>query len=262
MIILALDDELGALKILCRAIESVRPDAQLHSFTQVKEALAFADTSPVDIAFLDIRMPVMTGLEVAKQMKRKHPELNVIFTTGFSEYAVDAIKLRSSGYLMKPITKNDVAMELEHLRNPVKDSQTERRVHIRTFGAFEVFADGMPLIFHRERTKELLAYLVDRRGSTVTRKELAAALFEDREYSRATQAYLSQLVNHLRRTLSEAMIGDMLISQYNAYAVNTAFFTCDAYDYLDGDPGAINLFHGEYMSQYTWAEGRIFQFYE
>lgn len=262
MIILALDDEPGALKILCRAIESAQPDAQLYRFTQTEQALSFAEGSPVDVAFLDIRMPGITGLEVAKRMKKMHPALNVIFTTGFSEYAIDAIRLRSSGYLMKPVTKNDVALELAQLRNPVKNPDIDKRIHIHTFGAFEVFVDGMPLIFHRERAKEVLAYLVDRRGSTVTRKGLAAALFEDREYTRTTQAYLTQLVNHLRKTLSDATVGDLLICEYNAYAVNTGAFTCDAYDYLDGDPGAINLFHGEYMSQYSWAEGRIFRFYE
>jgi len=262
MIILALDDEPGALKVLTRTIEGACPDAQLHGFVEVSEALAFAERNPVDIAFLDIQMPGMSGLEVAKRMKKNHPKLNVIFTTGFSEYAIEAIKLRSSGYLLKPITKNDVAIELESLRNPVPATVSEKRIYIRTFGSFEVFSDGTPLIFHRERAKKLLAYLVDRRGSTVTRKELAAVLFEDKSYSRSTQTYLTQLMNHLRKTLSQMNASGVLVSDYNAYAVDTEKFDCDAYDYLKGEADAINRFHGEYMSQYSWAEERLFQFYE
>lgn len=62
--------------------------------------------------------------------------------------------------------------------------------------------------------------------------------------------------------LEELGIPGFLVIGQNSYAVNTDLATCDSYDYLDGDPEALNQFHGEYMIQYSWAEESTYQFYE
>lgn len=261
MKILAVDDEQGALKLLVRAITGACPDDTIFSFQSSTKALQCARENHIDVAFLDIQMPEITGLELAKRLKKINPNINIIFSTGYSEYAVDALKLRSSGYLMKPITRSDVQTELSNLRNPIAAEETSY-VFAKTFGNFDLFVKGKILVFPREKSKEVLAYLIDRHGSAVTRKEMAAIIFEDREYTRATQAYLTQIIKNLKKVLDEAEIGDIFVTGQNTYAVDVTKIRCDAYEYLEGDAEALNAFHGEYMCQYSWGEEQMYQFYE
>jgi len=263
MRVIAVDDENGALKLLCRAVAEAKPDAELHAFQSSTEALAFARAAPPDVAFLDIRMPEISGLELAKKLKKINPAVNIIFATSYSDCAVDAMRLHSSGYLLKPVTKEDVINEFENLRNPVvTENCAVKRLYARTFGNFDLFCDGKPVVFHRGKTKELLAYLIDCQGSSSTRKQIAAAIFEDGEYSRSTQTYLSQIIKDLNAVLKELGVNGLLVTGFNSYAVNRSLLSCDAYDYLEGKPEALNAFRGEYMLQYSWGEYSLSRFYE
>ena len=82
------------------------------------EAQALIATEDPDIAFLDIRMPGLTGLEVAQAAHRK---LNVVFVTAFDEYAVDAFERAAVDYLLKPVTDARLAQTVERLKHRVTD---------------------------------------------------------------------------------------------------------------------------------------------
>ena len=260
MRILALDDEEDALEVLVSAITACQPDADVKGFNSPTEALEYAEENQMDIAFLDVRMPGITGLDVAKKLKKINPKINIIFSTGFSEFASDAFSIHASGYLMKPITTKDVRKELDNLRNPVE--KPKKRVYIRTFGNFELFVDGETIHFSRKPAKELLAYLVDRKGSAVTRRELCDVLLQDAAFTRKSQDYLTKIVKELQKALEEVKAADIVNLDRSEYSVIPDNFDCDAYDYLKGMPDAFNNFYGEYMSQYPWAEKSIQQFYK
>ncbi len=260
MRILALDDEEDALEVLVSAITACQPDADVKGFNSPTEALEYAEQNQMDIAFLDVRMPGITGLDVAKKLKKINPKINIIFSTGFSEFASDAFSIHASGYLMKPITTKDVRKELDNLRNPVE--KPKKRVYIRTFGNFELFVDGETIHFSRKPAKELLAYLVDRKGSAVTRRELCDVLLQDAAFTRKSQDYLTKIVKELQKALEEVKAADIVNLDRSEYSVIPDNFDCDAYDYLKGMPDAFNNFYGEYMSQYPWAEKSIQQFYK
>jgi len=128
------------------------------------------------------------------------------------------------------------------------------RVRIQTFGHFEVFVDGRPLHFEREKAKELMAYLIDRHGASVTTRQIAAVLWEDAEYDVDLKNRVTRIISSLRKTLNEAGVGALLIKEWNHLAIDTSQFVCDAYDFEQGDPRAVGLFRGEYMTNYSWAE--------
>jgi hypothetical protein len=154
----------------------------------------------------------------------------------------------------KPITEEDVAAELENLRFPPVAPNNDR-LFVRCFGNFEVFANGEPLRFERTKTKELFAYLVDRRGAVVSLREIEAVLWEQGPRDeRVSGSYLRTLTADLRRTLEARGHGDVLVKRYGALGLKTSNFDCDYYDYLDGKPLAITAWQGEYMEQYSWAE--------
>lgn len=178
MNIIAADDERIALQHLISSIHEAVPQAQAYGFNSGEEALAFVKNHVCEVAFLDIDMSDMNGITLAKQLKQVNPKINIIFVTAYKKYAMEALLLHSSGYVMKPATKEKIESELENLRYPVS-MLTKHKVWIQCFGNFEIFADGDPIKFKYSRTKELLAFLVDRKGAFCSNREIISALWED-----------------------------------------------------------------------------------
>lgn len=254
MHILATDDEQSALNVLTGAIKEAVPSATVHGFRNPLEALEFMNVTKCDVAFLDIQMREMSGIVLARKLKEVYPKVNIVFVTGYSEYANEAFALHASGYVYKPVTPDKILNEMENLRNPVKWKDTG--IYVNTFGNFELLVKGEEVSFGREKSKEMLAYLVDKQGKSATRKELAAVLFEREDYSRTTQNYLSKIVKELVTVLERVGADRMLKRGLNSYSVDMDAFSCDLYDYEkdNATPQELNRFQGEYMKQYSWAE--------
>jgi len=253
MRIITADDEPLALELLTEAVKEAVPGEELHEFSNPEKLLEFAERTPCDVAFLDIDMGCMSGIEVAKKLKIWNPAINIIFVTAYSEYMYTAIKMRVSGYLTKPATKEEVKEELENLRNPVR-MPAEHRLQAKCFGTFDVFVEEKSLSFERSKTKELLAYLIDRRGNAVTSGEIRAVLWENAPNDKTTGTYLQILKKDLISTLKREGVEDALKLSWNKYAIDPGKISCDYYDYLDDKPEGVHAYNGEYMSQYSWGE--------
>ena len=253
MRIIAVDDEQFALDELKDAIREAVPDCELSCFGTPAEALRHAAETPADIAFLDISLIGMNGLALAKRLKDINGKTNIIFATGYSEYALDAFSVQASDYLLKPVTREAIVNAMEHLREPVTE-KPDQRVRVQTFGNFEIFVDGRPLTFARIKTKELLAYLVNRRGAYCGNDEIVAAIWEDKADSQALKSHFRHLVADLTKTLTEKNIASMLVKKHGYLAVDPGAFQCDLYDFYSGKPDAVNSYAGEYMAQYSWGE--------
>lgn len=120
MTIFAVDDEPKALRVLCRAIAEAAPEAELREFDCAAGVLSAVEAGDKpDVLFSDADMPDMSGVELAKTLKLRCPNLNVVFATGYDDYMRDALSLHASGYLKKPVTAEDVRSELENLRHPL-----------------------------------------------------------------------------------------------------------------------------------------------
>ena len=261
MHILATDDEQSALNVLIGAIQEAVPLATVHGFRNPFEALEFVKETPCEVAFLDIQMREMSGIVLARKLKELYPKLNIVFVTGYSQYANEAFALHASGYVYKPVTSDKIEVEMENLRTPVKWKETG--ICVNTFGNFEVLVNGEEVSFGREKSKEMLAYLVDKRGKSANRKEIAEVLFEREDYSRTTQNYLSKIVKELVTSLERVGAEKMLKRGVNSYSVDVDAFSCDLYDYEkeNATPHELNRFQGEYMKQYSWAEVTLARLY-
>lgn len=248
MQVIAVDDEVIMLDALVNAIKASPDVTGVADFTSCTEALQWAIANPVDVAFLDISMRGMGGLTLAERIMEVRPQCKIVFCTGYSEYAVEAFQIHVSGYLLKPITAQGVQKELDHIKGEIGK---ETRLSVRCFGNFEVFYQGESLTFKRTKTKELFAYLIDRKGATVTAKQICAKLWENNTDEAKNANYLYQLLDDLRHSLRLVSAEDILNRNRGTYAVNTAMLDCDYYQYLaHGKPE----FFGEYMAQYSWAE--------
>ena len=247
MKIIAVDDERIALEGLLDMISEASPAAVLNGFEYPEDALAFVEEHECNIAFLDVEMAGMSGVELAEQLKLRNPDINIIFATGFEEYRKEAYDLHASGYLTKPITVEKVKRELCDLRRPIPN---RKRMRVQTFGNFEVFIDGNPVSFKYNKTKELLAYLIDRRGALCTLSELQTVLFEDEVNH---ESYMKSLRRDLLETLESAGCGDVITQQRGKLGIVPDNLDCDYYNWCDGKRMGI-VWRGEYMVQYSWSE--------
>ena len=151
-------------------------------------------------------------------------------------------------------TKEKILDELNNLRHPPKRSQPEREINIQCFGSFEVFCNKKPVQFLRSKSKELLAYLVDRRGASCSAAEIASILWDDGVYDRSRQKQFSVIRADMIKSLKQVNADKIIVKSRDSLAVNTTLFDCDYYMALNGDVAAINSFTGEYMMPYSWAE--------
>ena len=104
----------GGLPVL----EEVMPDAAITGFTRPSEAIEYARAHRVALAFLDIEMGKMNGFELCHTLLEINPRTNVVYLTAYSDYAIDAWSTGASGFILKPITADDVRFQLENLRYP------------------------------------------------------------------------------------------------------------------------------------------------
>lgn len=261
MTILAVDDERLALDALKNELKTVFPHDEIHAEQDPETAIGWVrqqkeNGNAPTYAFLDIQMGPISGLELARRLKLICPGVVLFFCTAYSQYAYDAFGLCAKGYLLKPVSAKDIERVLDEMVTNWRGQPTplERDIRVQTFGRFEVFVDGKPLAFEREKAKELMAYLVDLHGASATTEQIAMLLWEDAPYDRKRKNMTTTVVASLRRTLKEADAEDILIKTWNHLAVDPAKIKCDAYDYEQGDAVAVNSFRGEYMSNYSWAE--------
>ncbi|MGN0622192.1 MAG: response regulator [Porcipelethomonas sp.] len=253
MKILAVDDEKIALEGLESAIKNAAPGAEVYGFKRPEEALEFCSNNKCEVAFLDIEMRGSNGIETAENLKKTNPQINIIFTTGYDSYSIDAFRLHASGYIMKPVTDEKVAVELKNLRNPVEEEKSGLKV--QCFGNFEVFYEGRPLKFSRSKTKELFAYLVDRRGASINTEQLCAILWEDKTDTPALRKQIRNLVCDLRSVLRTVDAEDVFITIRNSFSIDPEKIDCDFYRFCKGETEKV--YSNEYMSQYSWAEMRV-----
>ena len=127
---------------------------------------------------------------------------------------------------------------------------------IRAFGNFEAYVGGEPVRFQTGMAKELLAYLVDRRGAVCSNGELLSALWEDESEDSSHMSYLKKIRRSLFDTLEAVGCGDVIARSRGGLAILTDKIDCDYYQYLEhgNEPGMPPLYRGEYMMQYSWAE--------
>lgn len=247
MKILAVDDELLILDALTDCIRKCAPGADIYPFRKPLEALSFAEENKIDVAFLDIRMRGMDGLELGRKLLSRYPELNLIFCTSYDDYISEAFRdIRCNGYITKPVDESQVAKELAHLRLPMQ-SKSKPSLWVQCLGRFEVFLDDVPISFTNAKTKELFAYLVHACGGICTNQEIIATLWDD-DYKH--DSYYKKIRKDLVTVLESYGLQDVLVQQRGGLGINRKAIGCDFYMWRDENPGRTPQ---EYMVQYEWA---------
>ena len=249
---ICVDDEPLAVEYTLRQCAQLPEIREVKGFTDAALALDWLREHPAELAILDINMPGIDGITLAARIKELHPQTAILFLTAYREYAFDAYAVHPAGYLLKPVSLEKLAAEVSHVRD-MTHAAAACPVRIKTFGYFDVYVEDRPVSFKLAKSKEILAYLVDKQGSGVTRSELFAAIWGDRLYDRKMQKQVDVYIRSLRETLRDYGIPELLEMEKGVLRIKPDAFQCDAYRFYAGDIDAINAYRGEYMSSYSWA---------
>ncbi|MBQ9008372.1 MAG: response regulator [Clostridia bacterium] len=118
-IVMVVDDEPILMEGFMDIISEALPKADVRGFRNAEKALALARDQRITVAFLDIELAAgLSGIDLAKKLTEIDPKINIIFLTGHQEYSGAAWGLHVSGYILKPLTREKVLDEIEHLRVP------------------------------------------------------------------------------------------------------------------------------------------------
>ena len=266
MNVLAVDDESISLECLKIVLNEMSEINKVYSFSDADSTLKWIKNSTeeannINIAFLDIEMWGKNGLFLASEIRKLLPNCKIIFVTCNPKYAIDAFQMHANGYIVKPATAQSIRKELDFFKKdmPAQEKNHDEKLRLQCFGNFEVFYKGHNVKFGLSKSKELLAYLVHKKGSSCSTSEIASVLFENRTDNESLKSQVRNMISNLKKSLEAVGLdSNKLIIKTRGYiAINTDEIICDYYDFLNGEPASINYYNGEYMSQYSWSEFTI-----
>lgn len=254
MIIYTVDTDKKESKKIKDMLDELCPEAEIVCFEGPLASLASArEGGAPDIAVIKLEMPELSGLDLGTYLKEINPMVNIILLADNKDKAYEAIKMRVSGYLLKPFSIQDLTDEIHELRYP-RQASSKNRVYMQTFGDFEMFVDGEPVTFKYNRTKEVVAVLVNNRGAQTTNGEIIASLWEDDGDPEKKLSYLRNLRQDLQNTLKRLRIEGIIKKQRGSMSVIPDRIECDLYDWLDKKKESRYQYTGDYMNQYSWPE--------
>ena len=252
MQIIHVDDEWISTENFKLTLKKIYPEYNLESFNDPEDAVEFAQDHKIDIAFLDIEMYGMNGIELADELKKVQKQLQVIFVTAYNNYAMEAFKVKAQGYLLKPYDEDMLKQALDEVL--VNIQPPVPHIYFRTMPRFDMLVDGELVTFGGRKIKELMAYFVECGGSVMNPRQILTNVWEDNEIDATATARLRTTVKRLNDVLKKYGVQDLLKSSGSNRYIEVSQYDSDYKRLMAGDQELLNAYDGRYMEDYAWAE--------
>lgn len=226
--IAAVDDEYHVLERFERMLsESVEVEI-CGLFETGNALLAYLDGHHLDAVFLDIEMPGLSGLALAEQILALNHDIQIVFVTAFNQYAIDAFEVQAIDYILKPLSEERLMKTLSRLHKTSHKVQKTEMPFVQCIGDFEVFIGSEALIWKNSKAKEMLAFLIQKRGIAVNWEKIADAIWPEFNAEKA-QTNFHATTYLLRKRLAEVGLSRILESGRGNYRIVTDQIDCDLY---------------------------------
>ena len=213
---LAIDDEPLALNVIeafCAQLEYI--DLQ-KTFTKPNEALKHLNKYPVDLLFLDIHMPSLTGIDFYKNIEQN---TLVIFCTAHGQYAVEGFNLNALDYLLKPFTFERFKQATDKARDYFSSSNNQKAQHIFVRAGYSLQKIMLDDIMCIEALDDYLKIYINNQKTIVARMTMKAMLekLPSTEFMRVHRSFIVPIkkVESLRNKMLQ--LGDKKIPVGNSY---------------------------------------------
>lgn len=125
MKILVVDDHPLIMEDIVYELQQIVPGADVQGTSNSLEVTRMCDEEHYDVIFMDIDMPGINGLELAKKIMDKYPRTNIVYITGYEKYALDSYNTWASAFLVKPVSTQRLKDAMANLRFPVSEITEE-----------------------------------------------------------------------------------------------------------------------------------------
>ncbi|WP_058308512.1 response regulator [Gracilibacillus massiliensis] len=268
---------------------------QLHNFNDINVLFTFTESLPdktsnlfrdIDLVFLDIEMPEINGLELAEQITMYNPNIQIVFVTAHSQYALEAFEMHALDYLLKPVTVARLKKTLQRINKANSDIASNNKASspqllIKVLGDLEFqFNDKeapQTINWRTAKSKELFLYLLQYEGKVVLKSEIIEALWEEVDIDKAfSHLYVS--IYNIRQSLREMHDYIEITNQNGGYLLNFKNVSLDIkewkkqlfhrpdlnIDNLSKYEEIMGLYRGSYLNShdYLWLQADRFKLEE
>ncbi|HYE81549.1 MAG TPA: response regulator [Clostridia bacterium] len=268
-----IDDERPALRGLEHMLKEY-PEIEIAGmFTNPLEAIDKIAGIRPQIAFLDINMPQLQGIDAAAEILDRCPDTDIIFVTAYDQYAIEAFELHALDYVLKPVSKERFDKTISRIVGKGKKAEQkeqQKKFEICALGKFQAGWKGgrESIKWRTEKTKELFAFLLHNAGRAVTKDDILEAVYWDMDIEKAVHQ-LHNGIYYIRKTFEKhgveksqiAIEGKYLLKLGDAVVDSLQFKRCIKRSTADnGGLEAIEaaeaLYAGDYFEgmDWMWAE--------
>ncbi|MFB9278574.1 response regulator [Cohnella cellulosilytica] len=232
-IIVVDDEELAAMRLM-RILSERNEPSEAVMFLDPLEAYEYAKAHPVDVAFLDISMPDVNGMQLSKLLTDIQEKIKIVFVTGYDAYAVRAFELNVLDYIMKPITAERLDVTMKRLGTSHSESAAVKpSLEIFLFNGMTVSlrtaADTREAVKLRSpKTEELFALLVCKRS--VHREEIVDTLWDGLVPDKAWKN-LNSTLYYVRKAINAAEQRCEISVTGNEIRIDSDTLYCDLYEF-------------------------------
>lgn len=252
-----IDDDMEGNSILLNKI----PQNQYFSpksFSDTNSAMKFLSGNTIDLAFVSLCSKNIDYASIIHFIKRRRDKA-VIFLIGTDDSQSAEVYKRQCDYFIK---KPYNGLEINHCleRFELLSKRICKNVYVRAFGRFDVFVKGVPIDFHNAKAKELFALCIDHHGGSVTMNEAIDKLWPERDYDEKVKRLYRKALISITKTLAENNISEVFVKSRGSCNIKKELIECDYFNFIEDPKMYYDLFQGEYLFDYSWAEETLARF--
>ncbi len=274
MRVMVIDDEKAMHIVMNRLLSAIRDVVVVGCYQNAAEALNQIREEDVDLVFIDMMIGQDHGIEVARQLRSTHSEIDIVFVTSHKEFAIDSFDSYPLDYMIKPVSKSRLEQTIKRAAARIKEKSSvaispSGKLIVRALGGFEVRNEQGELAkWISKKSMELFAYLLIHKGRPVTKSRIIEHIYTDTSQHNAA-IYVNTSVYQLRKTLHALGHKNIIVHSQEQYwllldhigmdfvqfETQVSRFTTIEYEHIEQALACEQLYTGELFEDrsYEWS---------
>lgn len=240
MKVIVVDDEKSMHIIMKRMLKKINSITLVGCFLDTRSAYTYISDHDVDLIFIDISMPMESGIEFAKRLREEGRETKIVFLTSHKEYALPAFDVYALDYMLKPVNQERLqqtigraVIDIESQKDMVKQAAQKKKLIYNCLGSMELRTSQNEIIkWKSSKSAELFAYLIMQRGKRVSKARMIEDVFEHMSLKNA-DTYLNTTIYQLRKLLDQYGLPQVIHSANQYYVLDHTKFDVDVFMFED-----------------------------